>query len=150
MKKIKILFAASQVVIALLLYCFFPAGPATFIFLACLFVCGLCFGHYLHTQKLRARWLKMHLSPDTPEFDDFFWQLSPSNQDWYADVVLKKEGVNNLIARYDRELAAVWQDNTLSLQEKIDETAVYSGYLQALSHIREFNGAFSNSVNEAL
>lgn len=139
MKKLKILFVAVQAVVAVLMYCFMPAALATILFLIFLFVCSLFFAHYLYTQKLHAEWLKQPVLPEDLQFDDFFWRLTISNQDWYVDNILKKEGLEKLIVRYNEELTAIWQKKDLDLREKLAETSVYCGRLQTLTSIREFN-----------
>ena len=99
---------------------------------------GMVYGHY-RNRRLRKMWLENPIDIASEKFDDFFWDLTIINQDWYVDKLLKEEGIKILLDKYEKKVKQIWQDTSLSRYQKAVESSVYAERIKLLSYVLEFN-----------
>ena len=99
---------------------------------------GVVYGHY-RNRCLRKMWLKNPIDTASEKFDDFFWNLTIANQDWYVEKLLKEEGVKKLLDKYEKKIKQIWNDVSLSRYQKAVKSSFYAKRIKLLSYVLEFN-----------
>lgn len=99
---------------------------------------GVVYGHFKN-RNLRKKWLENTMNPASENFDDFFWNLTITNQDWYIDNLLKEDGLYLLLGKYENKIKQIWHDEMLSHYQKAVKSSVYLERIKMLSYALEFN-----------
>ena len=138
MKKRLIVLGLSLACIALLCYFLLPLTIGGLIFAVC-FISGCIYiANYRRQQKQKIYWLRHPIAYDAPEFDNFFWELPLSSQDFYLHRIVKENGLNFLVDKYLKKLETIWQDPNLDLYQKTETSRTYWNRLSALAIIWNF------------
>lgn len=86
----------------------------------------------LFIDKQRKQWKAAPIPPDIKKFDDFFWNMLISQQDWYLENIYTKDDVKNLISQYSAKISKIWADNDLELQKKMEMVKMYMRRINSL------------------
>ncbi len=139
MKTLFSFFATLGIVGIFLAFCYLSMPIAALVLICYLLIGGIFFACFAHNIKLRKKWRVSPVPWDSPEFDSFFWNLTLVNQDWYIEEILHREGLQQLMEKYETEIIRLWQDTTLDREEKIERTSCYLKRLKTLSITLTFN-----------
>lgn len=93
----------------------------------------------LYNQKQRQKWQLNPLFSDSPQFDEFFWKLTISDQDWYIEHILGKKGLEDLIKDYETIIKKIWNDPESKTSEKMEKSSLYAKRLASLITTMDFN-----------
>lgn len=138
--KLSITIYVIAVLLACALYVYFFTFSVVAICFSIFLIIGGIFAYMsIIDRQNRKRWKENPVLPDSPEFDDFFWQMTLLNQDWYIDNILKKDGLKFLLEKYESQIRQIWQEPDMEPADKIAMSNTYVKRLQALLHIKEFN-----------
>lgn len=113
---------------------YFAAG---FTYAACAAVICVCLiaamiRQVLFIHKQREKWKAAPVPPDITKFDDFFWDLLISQQNWYLDNIYTKDDIKDLISQYSLKINKVWSDKNLGLQKKMEMVKMYMRRINSL------------------
>lgn len=139
MKTLLVFFVILGIVIGTLAFSLFMPMAASLALLFYLLIGGSFIYNNVRNRKLRTRWQKAPVLADSPKFDDFFWQLTLVNQDWYIEKILQKEGLLRLIAKYETEIVQIWQNSEMAREDKIEKSNLCLKRLKTLSYTLDFN-----------
>ena len=139
MKNVIIILAIFTLIAAGICFYLFSFAVAMTFFVIYLIVVSMFVYRNWHDEKLREQWLQSPVFPDSPQFDDLFWNMTMSNQDWYIEHILKDEGVKQLIQKYETTIREIWNDRDWEISEKIERSSVYVKRLKATLTIQDFN-----------
>lgn len=139
MKNVITILAIFTLIAAGICFYLFSFAVAMAFFIIYLIVTGIFVYSYWHDDKLQKQWLQSPVFPDSPQFDDLFWNMTMSNQDWYIEHILKDEGMKQLIQKYETTIREIWNDRNWEISEKIERSSVYAKRLKAILTIQEFN-----------
>lgn len=139
MKNVITILAVITLIAAGICFYLFPFAVAMIFFVIYLVITGIFVYGYWHDGKLQEQWLRSPVLPDSPQFDDLFWSMTMSNQDWYIEHILKDEGMKQLIQRYETTIREIWNNRDGEISEKIEKSSVYMKRLKSMLITQEFN-----------
>lgn len=132
---------AAELLIALCLFVIIdiPVQFASAFMFFFLVIGGMIFFEIKQFKKLKKEWKAKPIPICTDEFEDFFYSLKISHQDWYFTNILSKEDRQKLRDWYPVATQQLWADPNLSEKEKMKKSGVYSKHLQTLENLIHFS-----------
>lgn len=106
---------------------YFSAGPtyAAYAAVVCTCLVIAMIRQVFLMEKQRKQWKAAPIPPDIKKFDDFFWNLLISQQDWYLENIYTKDDIKDLISQYSAKISKIWADKDLGLQKKMEMVKTY-------------------------
>lgn len=90
--------------------------------------------------KQRQKWLDNPIPPNVNEFDNFFWDLTINQQNWYLSNIYSKNEVISLINQYEEKIKELWRDSTEDLYDRIRDAQDIEEKILTLMYFVDFYG----------
>jgi len=97
---------------------------------------------YEQRKKLYASWREQPYPVCCQEFDDFFWDLSEYDRDWYFEEILTEFDREQLTEYYLEKMVEIWHNEELEFGEKVDESGVFYTYAKDFACLLEWHKFF--------